>query len=192
KTSGGARWNYLAAWGFALKNGRTPDQAKELVTRIYKNVPVLDSGARASTTTFVERGIGDVLIAWENEAYLALNQPGANKFEIVNPSWSILAEPSVAVVDKVVDKRGTRALAAAGAAAQAPECHAGLRADARLHALLSRLAGADPTGRPAAQSRERHAGPVLGDRDRRADHRRLEAELRRLVRRGNDQRGVWS
>ena len=83
------------------------------MTRIYKNVPVLDSGARASTTTFVERGIGDVLIAWENEAYLALNQPGGNQFQIVNPSWSILAEPSVAVVDKVVDKRGTRAVAQA-------------------------------------------------------------------------------
>ena len=113
KTSGGARWNYLAAWGFALKSGRTPDQAKELVGRIYTNVPVLDSGARASTTTFVERGIGDVLIAWENEAYLALSQPGGNQYEIVNPSQSILAEPSVAVVDKVVDKRGTRAEAQA-------------------------------------------------------------------------------
>jgi sulfate/thiosulfate transport system substrate-binding protein len=113
KTSGGARWNYLAAWGYALKNGRTPDQAKELVTRIYKNVPVLDSGARASTTTFVERGIGDVLIAWENEASLALNQPGGKQFEVVNPSVSVLAEPSVAVVDKVVDKHGTRAVAQA-------------------------------------------------------------------------------
>jgi sulfate/thiosulfate-binding protein len=113
KTSGGARWNYLAAWGFALKNGRSEGQAKELVTRMYKNVPVLDSGARASTTTFVERGIGDVLLSWENEAYLALNQPGGDQFEIVNPSLSILAEPSVAVVDKVVDKRGTRAVAQA-------------------------------------------------------------------------------
>ncbi len=113
KTSGGARWNYLAAWGFALDNGRTSDQAKELVSRIYKNVPVLDSGARASTTTFVERGIGDVLIAWENEAYLALSQPGGDKFQIVNPSTSILAEPSVAVVDRVVDKHGTRAVAQA-------------------------------------------------------------------------------
>ena len=113
KTSGGARWNYLAAWGFALQNGRTADQAKELVGRMYNNVPVLDSGARAATTTFVERGIGDVLIAWENEAYLALNQPGGAQFEIVNPSQSILAEPSVAVVDKVVDRRGTRAVAQA-------------------------------------------------------------------------------
>jgi len=113
KTSGGARWNYLAAWGFAVKSGRSPSQAKELVTRIYKNVPVLDSGARGATTTFVERGIGDVLLSWENEAYLALNQPGGAQFEIVNPSLSILAEPSVALVDKVVDKRGTRAVAQA-------------------------------------------------------------------------------
>jgi sulfate/thiosulfate-binding protein len=113
KTSGGARWNYLAAWGFAVKNGRTPDQAKELVTRLYHNVPVLDPGARASTTTFVERGIGDVLISWENEAYLALSQPGGNRLEIVNPALSILAEPTVAVVDRVVDKHGTRAVAQA-------------------------------------------------------------------------------
>jgi sulfate transport system substrate-binding protein len=113
KTSGGARWNYLAAWGAAIKSGRGESQAKELVTRIYKNVPVLDSGARGATTTFVERGIGDVLLSWENEAYLALNQPGGDQFEIVNPSLSILAEPSVAVVDKVVDKRGTRAVAQA-------------------------------------------------------------------------------
>jgi sulfate transport system substrate-binding protein len=113
KTSGGARWNYVAAWGFAVKNGRTPDQAKELVTRLYHNVPVLDSGARASTTTFVERGIGDVLISWENEAYLAISQPGGDQFEIVNPSLSILAEPTVAVVDRVVDKHGTRAVAQA-------------------------------------------------------------------------------
>jgi sulfate transport system substrate-binding protein len=113
KTSGGARWNYLAAWGFALKTGRTPDQARELVTRLYHNVPVLDSGARGSTTTFVERGIGDVLISWENEAYLALNQPGGDRLEIVNPSLSILAEPTVAIVDKVVDKRGTRRVAQA-------------------------------------------------------------------------------
>jgi sulfate transport system substrate-binding protein len=113
KTSGGARWNYLAAWGYALKQGRTSDQARDLVARIYKNVPVLDSGARASTTTFVERGIGDVLISWENEANLALNQPGGDQFEIVTPSVSILAEPSVAVVDRVVDKRGTRPIAQA-------------------------------------------------------------------------------
>jgi sulfate/thiosulfate-binding protein len=113
KTSGGARWNYLAAWGYALKNGRSPDQAKEFVASIYKNVPVLDSGARGSTTTFAERGIGDVLLSWENEAYLALSQPGGDQFTIVNPSVSILAEPSVAVVDKVVDKHGTRAVAQA-------------------------------------------------------------------------------
>jgi sulfate/thiosulfate-binding protein len=113
KTSGGARWNYLAAWGSALRKGETVDQAKELVTRIYKNAPVLDSGARGSTTTFVERGIGDVLISWENEAYLALAQPGGDKLEIVDPPVSILAEPSVAVVDKAVDRRGTRAVAQA-------------------------------------------------------------------------------
>lgn len=108
KTSGGARWNYLAAWGYALKNGGTPDSAKDFVKRIYANTKVLDSGARGSTTTFVERGIGDVLIAWENEAYLAVKELGPDKFEIVTPSVSILAEPPVAIVDKVVDKRGTR------------------------------------------------------------------------------------
>ncbi|HEY9108516.1 MAG TPA: sulfate ABC transporter substrate-binding protein [Roseateles sp.] len=108
KTSGGARWNYLAAWGYALKNGGTPATAKDFVKRIYANTKVLDSGARGSTTTFVERGIGDVLIAWENEAYLAVKELGPDKFEIVTPSLSILAEPPVSVVDKVVDKRGTR------------------------------------------------------------------------------------
>ncbi|MDR7267990.1 sulfate transport system substrate-binding protein [Pelomonas saccharophila] len=108
KTSGGARWNYLAAWGYALKNGGTPDSARDFVKRIYANTKVLDSGARGSTTTFVERGIGDVLIAWENEAYLAVKELGPDKFEIVTPSVSILAEPPVAIVDKVVDKRGTR------------------------------------------------------------------------------------
>ncbi|KQY81589.1 sulfate ABC transporter substrate-binding protein [Pelomonas sp. Root1444] len=113
KTSGGARWNYLAAWGYALKNGGTPASAKDFVKRIYANTKVLDSGARGSTTTFVERGIGDVLIAWENEAYLAVKELGPEKFEIVTPSVSILAEPPVAVVDKVVDKRGTRKAAQA-------------------------------------------------------------------------------
>ena len=114
KTSGGARWNYLAAWGFELKrSGGDQARAKDLVGRIYKNVPVLDSGARGSTTTFVERGIGDVLIAWENEALLAVNELGKDKFEIVSPPVSILAEPPVAVVDKVVDKRGSRAAAQA-------------------------------------------------------------------------------
>lgn len=108
KTSGGARWNYLAAWGYALKNGGTPASAQDFVKRIYANTKVLDSGARGSTTTFVERGIGDVLIAWENEAYLAVKELGPDKFEIVTPSMSILAEPPVAIVDKVVDKRGTR------------------------------------------------------------------------------------
>jgi sulfate transport system substrate-binding protein len=113
KTSGGARWNYLAAWGSVLQNGGNDEQAKDLVTRIYKNTKVLDSGARGSTTTFIEREIGDVLIAWENEAYLATKDVGPGKFEIVTPSISILAEPPVSVVDKVVDKRGTRKVAEA-------------------------------------------------------------------------------
>ena len=109
KTSGGARWNYLAAWGYALqqKNGNAAS-AKEFLQKLYKNVPVLDSGARGATTTFVERGIGDVLLAWENEALLAIKELGVDKVEIVAPSTSILAEPSVALVDKVADKRGTR------------------------------------------------------------------------------------
>jgi sulfate/thiosulfate transport system substrate-binding protein len=113
KTSGGARWNFLAAWGFALQKYGDNAKARELVTRIYKNVPVLDSGARGSTTTFVERGIGDVLISWENEAYLALNELGQGKFQVVNPSISILAEPSVAVVEKNAQKHGTAELAVA-------------------------------------------------------------------------------
>ncbi|MFT7723710.1 MAG: sulfate ABC transporter substrate-binding protein [Roseateles sp.] len=108
KTSGGARWNYLAAWGYHLKNGGTPATAQDFVKKLFANVKVLDSGARGATTTFVERGIGDVLIAWENEAFLAVRELGPEKFEIVTPSLSILAEPPVAVVDKVVDKRGTR------------------------------------------------------------------------------------
>lgn len=114
KTSGGARWNYLAAWGYALqKNNGDEAKAKEFVTSLFKNVPVLDSGARGSTTTFVERGIGDVLIAWENEAYLAVNELGKDKFEIVNPSVSILAEPPVTLVDKYADKHKTREVAEA-------------------------------------------------------------------------------
>lgn len=114
KTSGGARWNYLAAWGYALKKyGNDEEKAKEFVKAIYNNVPVLDSGARGATNTFVERGLGDVLIAWENEAFLAINELGADKFEIVVPSISILAEPPVAVVDSVVDKKGTREVAEA-------------------------------------------------------------------------------
>jgi sulfate transport system substrate-binding protein len=114
KTSGGARWNHLAAWGYALRQpGATDASAREFITRLYKNVPVLDSGARGATTTFVERGIGDVLLAWENEALLALRELGPGKFEIVAPSSSIVAEPPVAVVDKVVDKRGTRPVAQA-------------------------------------------------------------------------------
>ena len=114
KTSGGARWNYLAAWGYALqKSGNNPQKAKEFVAALYRNVPVLDSGARGSTTTFVERGIGDVFISWENEAFLAIQELGPGKFEIVVPSLSILAEPPVALVDKVVDKKGTRKVAEA-------------------------------------------------------------------------------
>jgi len=114
KTSGGARWNYLAAWAYALKQpGGNDVKAKEFVKKLFANVKVLDSGARGSTSTFSERGIGDVLIAWENEAYLAVKELGPDKFEIVTPSISILAEPPVAVVDKVVDKRGTRKVATA-------------------------------------------------------------------------------
>ena len=114
KTSGGARWNYLAAWGYALeKSGNDEAKAKEFVGKLFKNVPVLDSGARGSTTTFVQRGIGDVLLAWENEAFLAIKEFGADKFEIVTPSISILAEPTVTVVDKVAKKKGTEALAQA-------------------------------------------------------------------------------
>ncbi|MBI3903575.1 MAG: sulfate ABC transporter substrate-binding protein [Nitrosomonadales bacterium] len=114
KTSGGARWNYLAAWGYALKqNGNDQAKAKEFVARLYANVPVLDSGARGSTTTFAERGIGDVLITWENEAFLAFKEFGADKFEIVAPRQSILAEPPVTVVDKFADKHGTRKVAEA-------------------------------------------------------------------------------
>ena len=113
KTSGGARWNYLAAWGYALKRWNGDEaKAREFVAKVYRNVPVLDSGARGSTTTFVQRGIGDVLVAWENEALLAREKLGPDKFELVVPSVTILAEPPVAVVDKVVDKRGTRKVAA--------------------------------------------------------------------------------
>jgi sulfate/thiosulfate-binding protein len=109
KTSGGARWNYLAAWGFALKNFRGDEnKAKDFVRKLYKKVPVLDPGARGSTTTFVQRGIGDVLITWENEALLAVNEFGKDKFEMVMPSISILAEPPVTIVDGIVDKHGTR------------------------------------------------------------------------------------
>lgn len=113
KTSGGARWNYLAAWGFALKKYGSEDKAQKFVGDIFKNVPVLDTGARGSTVTFVERGVGDVLLAWENEAFLAQKEFGKDKFEIVVPPLSILAEPPVAVVDTVVTKKGTRAIAEA-------------------------------------------------------------------------------
>lgn len=113
KTSGGARWNYLAAWEYARRKLGGEDKAKGFVRALYKNVPVLDSGARGSTTTFVQRGIGDVFLSWENEAYFVLNQFGADKFEIVAPSLSILAEPSVTVVEKVVKKKGTADVAKA-------------------------------------------------------------------------------
>jgi sulfate transport system substrate-binding protein len=114
KTSGGARWNYLAAWAWALRQpGGSDATAKAFVGKLYRNVPVLDAGARGSTTTFVERGIGDVLLAWENEALLAIEELGPGKFEVIAPSVSILAEPPVAVVDRVAGKRGTRAVAQA-------------------------------------------------------------------------------
>lgn len=113
KTSGGARWNYLAAWGYALKKTGSADKAKQFVADLYKHVPVLDTGARGATVTFVERGVGDVLLAWENEAYLALKEFGKEKFEIISPSLSILAEPPVAIVDSVVAKKGTQAVAEA-------------------------------------------------------------------------------
>src|SRR5438309_574775 len=108
KTSGGARWNYLAAWGYAQKKFGSAEKARQFVGDLYKNVPVLDTGARGSTVTFVERGVGDVLLAWENEAFLAQREFGKDKFEIVSPPLSILAEPPVAVVEKVADKKGTR------------------------------------------------------------------------------------
>src|SRR6185312_6862249 len=114
KTSGGARWNYLAAWGWALKQpGGNDATAKEFVRKLYKNVPVLDTGARGATTTFVQRQLGDVLVTWENEALLAVKELGADKLQVVVPTVSVLAEPPVAVVDKVVLRRGTREVATA-------------------------------------------------------------------------------
>jgi sulfate/thiosulfate transport system substrate-binding protein len=114
KSSGGARWSYLAAWGYALKQNHNDDnKAREFVTKLYKNVPVLDSGARGSTTTFAQRGIGDVLLSWENEAYLALNELGKDKVEVVTPTMSILAEPPVSLVDKIAAKHGTTEVAKA-------------------------------------------------------------------------------
>jgi sulfate/thiosulfate transport system substrate-binding protein len=113
KTSGGARWNYLAAWGYALRKFGAADKAKQFVDDLYKNVPVLDTGARGSTVTFVERGVGDVLLAWENEAFLAQREFGKDKFEIVSPPLSILAEPPLSVVDAVTAKKGTREVAEA-------------------------------------------------------------------------------
>jgi len=113
KTSGGARWNFLAAWAYAQQKFGDEQQAQAFVEKLYKNVPVLDTGARGSTVTFVNNGIGDVLLAWENEAFLALKEQGGEDFEIIAPSLSILAEPPVAVVDKNVERKGTRALAEA-------------------------------------------------------------------------------
>src|SRR4030081_1418045 len=113
KTSGGARWNYLAAWGYGLRKFGSADKAKQFVGDLYKNVPVLDAGARGSTVTFVERGVGDVLLAWENEAFLAQREFGKDKFEIVPPPRSIRAEPPLSVVDAVADRKGTRAVAEA-------------------------------------------------------------------------------
>lgn len=113
KTSGGARWNYLAAYGYAKKKYGSDAKAKEFVKAIYANVPVLDTGARGSLITFAKRGVGDVFLSWENEAYLAVKELGQGRFEIVVPSISILAEPPVSIVDKVVDKKGTRAAAEA-------------------------------------------------------------------------------
>lgn len=111
KTSGGARWNYLAAWAYALKKGGNDAAARDYISKLFKNVPVLDSGARGATISFVERGLGDVLLAWENEALISLKEWGPDKFEIVAPSLSILTEPPVSIVDKVVDRRGTRKVA---------------------------------------------------------------------------------
>ncbi len=114
KTSGGARWNFLAAWGYAVEQpGGSKESARQFVTALYRNVPVLDSGARSATTTFAQRGIGDVLLGWENEAFLAIREFGAGRFEIITPSTSILAEPAVALIDRVVDRRGTRRIAEA-------------------------------------------------------------------------------
>ncbi|MDD5261572.1 MAG: sulfate ABC transporter substrate-binding protein [Methylacidiphilales bacterium] len=113
KTSGGARWNFLAAWAYARHKYGDDIKAQEFITKLYKNVPVLDSGARGSTTTFVQRGVGDVLLAWENEAFLSIKEFGADKFEIVTPSLSILAEPPVAIVDKIAEKHGTTEVAKA-------------------------------------------------------------------------------
>lgn len=113
KTAGGARWNFLAAWGYAQKAGGSPVAARDYIRKLFANVPVLDSGARGSTVTFAERGIGDVLVTWENEAILATRELGAGRFEIVMPSVSIRAEPSVALIDKVVDRHGTRIVAEA-------------------------------------------------------------------------------
>lgn len=114
KTSGGARWNFLAAWGYALKKFAGDEtKVRDFVAKLYRNVPVLDSGARGSTTTFVQRGLGDVLIAWENEAYLSIKEFGPDKFEAITPSTSILAEPPVSIVDRVANKKGTREVATA-------------------------------------------------------------------------------
>lgn len=152
KVSGGARWNYLAAWGYALKRwGGNERKAQEFVAALYRNVPVLDSGARAATTTFLQRGIGDVLITWENEAMLVARRVGAGKFEVVVPSWSVLTEPPVAVVDRVVEARGTRLLAQAYVeflyTPQAQEIAAKHFYRPRLEAVAQKYAAQFPTTR---------------------------------------------
>ena len=159
KTSGGARWNYLAAYAWALKQpGGSDATAQAYIGKLFKNVPVLDTGARGSTTTFAQRGIGDVLLAWENEAYLATEELGAGKFEIVYPSISILAEPPVAVVDKVALRRGTADLARAYLEYLYSKDSAGDHCQAPL-----------PAARPGGRGEVREAVPE----DRDGDHRRL-------------------
>jgi sulfate transport system substrate-binding protein len=153
KTSGGARWNYLAAWAYALKQpGGSDAKAKEFVTALFKNVPVLDSGRAARPPTFVQRGIGDVLLAWENEAFLSIKELGPDKVDIVVPSLSILAEPPVAIVDKVVDKKGTRAVAQAYLeylyTPEAQEIAARNYYRPRLDAVAKKYAGELPEGQP--------------------------------------------
>jgi sulfate transport system substrate-binding protein len=178
KTSGGARWNYLAAWGSVLKDGGDEARARDLVGRIFRNVPVLDTGARGSTVTFVERGIGDVLVAWENEALLSLKEFGADRFEIVAPKRSILAEPPVAVVDKVADRRGTR---------QAAEAYLGF-----LYAPEGQIIAARNFYRPRGGGARRGWGHLPGDRvvHHRRALRRLEGGAREALRRGRRVRQV--
>ncbi len=185
KTSGGARWNYLAAWGYALRQSKGDEgKARDFVTRLYKNVPVLDSGARGSTTTFTQRGMGDVMIAWENEAFLAVKELGPDKLAIVVPSVSILAEPPVAIVDKTVDKRGTRAVAQAYLEYLYGEDGAGDRGQALLPAAAGQ--GGEQARRRLPQGEPVHhrrglrrlgQGPAQALRRRRHLRRDLPAEV---------------